>query len=335
MNFNFIYTCVCEGCMDIKELFDSNINSNSIRIPNKSTIHLKNKTKRVGNPTEDKLLGKMEIKGTKEEDIVLKNKDMYVSPAGQCANEIYKDAKSSEITEKERKRLLKIEKKENEKKFAAALGITIIDEDDDDVYIHKQDLFKYLREGIKQLISKKEDIPIRLFDIVGNPDDLQYYEDNRIVNILNRYEIPIYSNQQLRNLFFTLYKYKKLYKYLIDKNNINKILIILGKKVPESPKIDIIEGMRAYVIMKKEFAKYIPNVKFRSANEILSWYSTSYTDNTVARELPCNLRWIDNFLEKHNIKIFDKGRGCFDIKHDDVRIGLLQLFVTNGYCFDN
>ena len=131
---------------------------------------------------------------------------MYISPAGQCVNEIYKDAKSSKISKKEQKRLLKIEKRENEKKFAAALGITIVDEDEDDIYIHKQDLFKYLREGIKLLISKKEDIPTKLFDIVGNPDDLQYYEDSRIVNILNRYNIPIYSNQQLRELFFTLYK---------------------------------------------------------------------------------------------------------------------------------
>lgn len=319
--------------MDIKELFDNNNKVSNVRIPNKSTVHVRNKTKRIGNPIEDKILSKIKIKGTEEEDIVLKNKDMYISPAGQCVNEIYKDAKSSVITKKERKRLLKIEKRENEKKFAAALGITIIDEDEDDIYIHKQDLFKYLREGIKSLISKKEDIPTKLFAIVGNPDDLQYYEDSRIVNILNKYNIPIYSNQQLRELFFTLYKYKKLYKYLINKDNINKILVILGRKKPKLPKIDVIEGMRAYIITKEKFVKYLPNIKFHSANKALLWYGTTYTNNTVAKELPCNLKWIDKFLEKHSIKIFDKGQGCFDMKYNNVRIGLLQLFVTNGYLF--
>lgn len=316
--------------MNTKELF----NKANVRIPNKNTMHIKNKTKRASNPIEDKLLDKIEIKGTKEEDIVLKNKNIYISPAGQCANEIYKDAKSSKISEKERKRLLKIEKRENEKKFAAALGITIIDEDENDIYMHKQDLFKYLREGIKSLISKKEDIPTKLFDIVGNPDDLQYYEDNRIVDILNKYNIPIYSNQRLRELFFTLYKYKKLYKYLINKNNINKILVILGRKKPDPPKIKVIEGMRAYIIIKKENVRYFPNRKFYLAKHALSWVTSNYSDNTITTQLPCNLKWIDNYLKDLNIKIFDKGRGCFDMKYDNVKIGLLQLFVTNGYLFE-
>ncbi len=305
-------------------------------VKNKGVSHVRNKTKRVINNVEDKLLGKIEITVTDkdEESLVLKNKDMYVSPAGKCVDEIYKDAKSSKITKKEEKRIREEEKRKNEKEFATLLGITIIEEDESHIYIPEKDLFKYLRSGIKELISKKENIPTQLFKIVGDPDDLQYYEDKRIVDILNRYAIPIYSNIQLRDLFFTLYKHKKLYKYLINKDNIDKLLIIIGRKKPKPPKVKVIEGMRAYIILKEGFEEYFSSMRFQPANKILAWYGSNYTDNTLAQQLPCNLEWIDKFMSNNEIKLFDKGRGCFDMKHKDIRVGLLQLFVTNGYLFD-
>ncbi len=303
-------------------------------VKNKGVSHIRNKTKRVINTVEDKVISKVDIITYTDEDFILKSKDMYTSPAGKCVDEIYKDAKSSTITKKEQKRIIEEEKRKNEREFAALLGITIVEEDEESIYIHKEDLFKYLRSGIKELISKKEDVPTHLFKIVGNPDDLQYYEDKRIVDILNRYNIPIYSNIQLRDLFFTLYKHKKLYKYLVDINNINKLLIIIGRKKPKPPKVKVIEGMRAYIILKEKFKEHLPSVKFQSANKILAWYGSGYTYNTLAQQLPCNLEWIDKFMSDNGIKLFDKGRGCFDMKHNNVRIGLLQLFVTNGYLFD-
>lgn len=303
-------------------------------IKNKNVTHIRNKTKRTINTVENKVISKVDIVTYTDEDFILKSKDMYMSPAGKCVDEIYKDAKSSVITKKEQKRIIEEEKRKNEREFAALLGITIIEEDESHIYIPEKDLFKYLRSGIKELISKKEDIPTKLFKIVGDPDNLQYYEDKRIVDILNQYNIPIYSNIQLRDLFFTLYKHKKLYKYLIDKDNIDRLLIIIGRKKPKPPKVKVIEGMRAYIILKDNLKEHFPSVKFGSANTILAWYGGGYTANTLAKQLPCNLEWIDKFMSDNKIKLFDKGGGCFDMKYKDTRVGLLQLFVTNGYLFD-
>lgn len=305
--------------MDLNELFIDK--PKVVGIKSKPIMSIRSE-KRAINLYENKLLNLLDSK-----DANRRGESLYRSPASMCEDNIYAGVVEDKIKVEKIKK--KDKKKEEELSLAKLLNITLVEENINKIKIkNKKKVYKKVNVNLFKVNVK--DIP-ELFPVIGNADDIQYYEDEKIVSILDKHNIPTHHSD-LQRLFLRMHFRNKLLPYLRKKENINTILIKIGYK--DKP-IEVLKGIRSFILLKDNDVQYFPNLTFSNLKESIYCYWLGRYERLgefQVKELPSNFEWIDKFLSKYDIKIYEdkiNRKGFFDLKKDDQVVGCLRLLATS------